>query len=84
MSDGVSGDSGKKWYQEIQELVEPLITDEDVEMSSLLSKEAIYYKRIYDELFPSYDPKVEYWMPKWVESNGDPSGRILPVFDAAV
>ena len=84
MSDGVSGDSGKKWYQEIQELVEPLITDEDVKMSSLPSKEAIYYKRIYDELFPSYDPKVEYWMPKWVESNGDPSGRILPVFDGAV
>jgi len=84
MSDGISGDSGKKWYQEIQEFVEPLITDEDAEMSSLPSKEALYYKRVYDELFPCYDPRLEYWMPKWVESNGDPSGRILPVFGVAV
>ena len=83
MSDGVSGDDGKRWYEHIQAFVEPIITNEEFESSPLPSKEAIYYKKLYDELFPSYDPAVEYWMPKWVESNGDPSGRILEVFQSA-
>lgn len=80
-SDGCSG-STKKWYEQIQEFVEELITDEEFSNSSspFPSKEAYYYKKLYDEIFPTYQPKYEYWMPKWVECNGNPSGRILDVY----
>jgi len=83
-SDGVSG-SGKKWYEQIQEFVEHIITDEEFYNSTILfpSKEAYYYKKIYDEIFPTYQPFYEYWMPKWVECNGEPSGRNLDVYNIA-
>ena len=82
MSDGVSGDSGKKWYQQIQEFVECKITDAEFEPfeDDFPSKEAYYYKKIYDEIFPNYQPVNNYWLPKWVDHGGDPSGRILKVF----
>jgi len=80
-SDGISG-SGKKWYEQIQEFIEPIITDNEFSNSgiSFPSKEAYYYKKIYNEIFPTYQPEYEYWMPKWVECNGNPSGRILDVY----
>lgn len=80
MSDGISG-SGKRWYEHIQDFVEPLITDDEWKKSGLPSKEATYYRKIYDEMFPTYQPKYEYWMPQWVKHDGDPSGRILEVFE---
>lgn len=82
-SDGVSG-TGKKWYEQIKEFVEDIISDEEYYNSSILfpSKEAYYYKKLYDEMFPTYRPVYEYWMPKWVECNGEPSGRILDVYNS--
>jgi hypothetical protein len=83
MSDGISGNSGKKWFEQIQDFVDTKITDEEFEKSSnnFPSKEAYYYKKIFEEIFPNYNPNFTYWMPKWVETKGDPSGRILKVFD---
>ena len=82
MSDAVSGDSGKKWFEQIQEFVEGEVTDEEFKAKGEVfpSKEAYYYKRIYDKVFPTYQPKYNYWLPKWVNCGGDPSGRILKVF----
>ena len=79
MSDGVSGNGGKKWYEQIADFVEPLISTE--EARNFPSKEACYYKKLFDELFPLYQPQIYYWLPKWVQCNGDPSGRILKVFE---
>lgn len=81
MSDGISG-STKKWYEQIQDFVEPLISNEefDTVKNSFPSKEAYYYRKIYNEIFPTYQPLYEYWMPKWVECNGNPSGRILDIY----
>ena len=78
MSDGISGDSGKKWFEQIQEFVEKKVGDVDI--SNFPSKEAYYYKTLYDKLFPTYQPTYDYWLPKWVECGGDPSGRVLEVF----
>ena len=82
MSDGVSGHN-KKWYQHIQDYVDTIITDEEYREASnkFPSKEAYYYKKVYDEQFPTYQPTYEYWLPKWVNHGGDPSGRILTVFN---
>jgi asparagine synthase (glutamine-hydrolysing) len=79
-SDGVSGNKGKKWFEQIQEFVDLFIIDENYD-NTFPSKEAQYYKKLYDNIFPTYQPKYNYWMPKWVETNGDPSGRILEIYD---
>ena len=82
MSDGISGNSGKKWFEQIQEFVDLSISDHEYEPYKVdfPLKEAYYYKKIFDSIFPKYQPVFEYWLPKWVECNGDPSGRILDVF----
>ena len=84
MSDGVSGSSGKKWFEQIQNFIDNKISDSEFEDHSCRfpSKEAFYYKKLYDQIHPNYQPKYEYWMPKWVECDGDPSGRVLKVFDS--
>ena len=83
MSDGISGDSGKKWFEQIQEFVELKISDEEFEPFKTLfpSKESYYYKKLFDELFPTYQPVFKYWLPKWIDCKGDPSGRLLTVFE---
>ncbi len=82
MSDGISGDSGKKWFEQIKEKVDEIISDKEYtnECNIYPSKEAYYYKKIYDTIFKTFQPEYEYWLPKWVECNGDPSGRILNIY----
>lgn len=64
-SDGVSGSDGKKWYEEIQHYIG----------ESGVENEEKYYRKILDKHFPTFQPKIDRWLPKWVEHNGDPSGR---------
>lgn len=77
-SDGVSS-RGKYWYEYIQDFVRSKIeTTEDG-----LSKEAFYYKTIYNNFFPYYPKPIDYyWLPKWIKNcdPSNPSGRILDVF----
>lgn len=77
-SDGVSSVK-KSWYHYIQEMVEPIIPDY-LFNSSFPSKEAMYYKMIFDNIFPTYNLRVNYWMPKWTDSK-DPSGRLIKAYD---
>ena len=82
MSDGISGNGGKKWYEQIQDFVESKVPDEEWEVyrNDFPFKEAYYYKKIFDNIFPKWDIKYDYWLPKWVEHGGDPSGRNLKIF----
>ena len=82
MSDGISGNN-KKWYEHIQEFVENIISDDKYDDTAYPSKEAQYYRMVYNEIFPTYQPTYDYWLPKWVEHGGDPSGRILEVFSTS-
>jgi len=84
MSDGVSGGGGKKWYEQISDFVHDQITYAEFEPyeGDYPSMEAYYYKKIYDKIFPKYQPIYNYWMPRWVDHRGDPSGRNLKVFNA--
>ena len=83
MSDGVSGDSGKKWFEQIQDFVNDRVSDSEFINNGTIfpSKESYYYKCLYDKMFPSYQPQYDYWLPKWVDCRGDPSGRMLEVFN---
>ena len=82
MSDGVSGNTGKKWYEQIQDFVDEQIPDQEFESYSaeFPFKEAYYYKKLFNEIFPTFQPKFKYWLPKWVAHGGDPSGRNLEIF----
>ena len=42
------------------------------------SKEAYYYRLVFEELFPGQHSLIPYyWMPKWSDAT-DPSARVLP------
>ena len=76
LSDGCSGI--KTWATYIQEYVEPLLSDEEWLVSTFPSKEAMYYKQVFDRLYPSLDTNCpHYWMPKWTGNVTDPSGRLV-------
>lgn len=79
-SDGTSS-LNKPWYKSVQEFVDPIIPDY-LYNSNFPSKEAQYYKMIFDNIFPRYGNfKVDYWMPKWCGNVKDPSGRLMKAFD---
>lgn len=84
-SDGVSSLT-KSWCVYIREHVNTLISDEEYSAVSFKfpSKESYYYKKLFDSYFTNYKLDLEYWMPKWIECNGDPSGRILNIFSEKI
>ena len=88
-SDGVSSQD-KSWYEIIQESLKDRYTDEDIKEGNnnddqtiiISSKEGLYYKQIFDELFNKDMSHVipYYWMPKWCGDIKDPSARVLDVY----
>ena len=78
MSDGISS-RAKSWYEHIQERVETKISNEMFN-PQFPSKEAMYYKLIFDHFFPTYKLQIPYWMPKWCGDIKDPSARVLKVY----
>jgi asparagine synthase (glutamine-hydrolysing) len=75
-SDGVSNIK-KSWYQYIQEFVEEKVSEE-IFNPKFPSKEAMYYRLIFERFYPVYNVKMDYWMPKW-SNVSDPSARFLKI-----
>jgi asparagine synthase (glutamine-hydrolysing) len=78
-SDGTSSIQ-KPWYKYIAEYVDRIIPDY-LYNPNFPSKEAQYYKMIFDNIFPKYNVEIPYWMPKWCGDVKDPSGRLMKAFD---
>ena len=85
-SDGV----GYNWVDSLIKETEKNI--EDTEMKGLdnkycintpKTKEALYYRKIYEELFPNCESVSKYWIPNtsWEGVKEDPSGRAQNVHD---
>jgi asparagine synthase (glutamine-hydrolysing) len=70
-SDGVTSVKTPPWYSYYETM------EHD---PSCVSREAQVYKEIYTGIFGSHDLKTPYWMPQWIDTNGDPSGRKLEIF----
>jgi asparagine synthase (glutamine-hydrolysing) len=87
-SDGV----GYSWIDGLKEFIDSQISDEEFEkeVTSMTeqeikdvprSKEALYYRRIFDKLFPNRTNIVPRWVPRtdWEGVSYDPSGRAQTV-----
>jgi asparagine synthase (glutamine-hydrolysing) len=82
-SDGV----GYGWIDSLKEYTSNLVTNnhmKDYEIRHLIypfntpdTKEAFYYRMIFEELFPNRENTVKAWMPltRWRGVGSDPSGR---------
>ena len=83
-SDGV----GYNWIDGLKEFVETQISDEEfanVEQNYTddipKTKEALYYRKIFDRQFPNLSEIVPRWIPRtdWDGVSYDPSGRAQKV-----
>jgi len=78
-SDGVSGDE-RSWYQIIAEKLSIIsfpIYDCKKKYLEPKTKEQMYYRYIFDKMYPNRENVVPYfWMPKWSNTT-DPSARTL-------
>lgn len=84
-SDAVSSKE-LNWYKEVQKRINSIITDEELNTeknnykhNAPLTKEALYYRRIFNKYYPEGDQLINhYWMPKWQQGEQtDPSATIL-------
>ena len=82
-SDGV----GYSWIDELKVFTENEITNEELQSEITaqnnpnITKEAVYYLKIFDELFPGRRDVVPRWIPRtdWEGVGYDPSGRAQQV-----
>ena len=87
-SDGV----GYNWIDGLKQFIESQISDSEFELSINdmkqnnvkdipRTKEALYYRRIFDEKFPNRSDIVPRWIPRmdWEGVSYDPSGRAQTV-----
>ncbi len=86
-SDGVSGPD-KLWYQNIQERLGTVLTDEITSKTyvhmSPQSHEDFYYRYLFEKDYAGRGTAIPYrWMPRWIEGANDPSARTLQVYAAA-
>jgi asparagine synthase (glutamine-hydrolysing) len=76
---------GYDWIPSLQKHFETIISDEEfstrfVKYPHLTpkTKEAFYYRKTFEEFYPYQEHILEhYWLPNWVDNNGEPSAKIL-------
>lgn len=76
---------GYDWIPSLQKHFETLISDDEfgtreVQYPHLTpkTKEAFYYRKTFEEFYPFQEKMLEhYWLPNWVDNNGEPSAKIL-------
>jgi asparagine synthase (glutamine-hydrolysing) len=87
-SDGVSSQE-KSWFEIIQEMIEErgLVPSNWQAIAALRgwtpmppTKEAFYYRALFEEFYTRTDRFWPYWMPRWSGETRDPSARTLRVY----
>ena len=79
-SDGVSSE-GESWYEVIHRMLSEVVLPENVDCDNNhltpTTKEQLYYRHIFNKLYPRAQQTIPYfWMPRWCETK-DPSARTL-------
>lgn len=85
-SDAVSN-KDRRWYTIIKEYIDKHITDEEFIKESIkysintpLTKEAYYYRKIYNNYYKNDNIIPYFWMPKWSDETNDPSATTLKIY----
>jgi len=84
-SDGVSSES-KSWYEIIQDRLEDEYGDDFEERCGRYSvctpnsKEALYYREVYEKWYGGCEIVERYWLPNWCGDIKEPSARVLEVY----
>lgn len=76
---------GYDWIPSLQKHFEGIVSDEEFSKRQELyphvtpkTKEAFYYRKTFEEFYPGQEKMLEhYWLPNWVDNNGEPSAKIL-------
>ena len=83
-SDGVSS-KNKSWFEIIQESDIVSNIDDTLNLNKMhnnpITKEQIYYRNIFDKLYPNCNNLIPYfWMPKFIKNAHDSSARTLNIY----
>lgn len=80
-SDGVSS-KGRSLYQILQEkIAEKMTADTGVKYEANIETEKLYYRQIFNNLYPNCQHITPYyWMPKYTNAT-DPSARTLDIYE---
>lgn len=83
-SDGVSS-AEKSWFQEIQERIDMIEHLPDIKATFYTepipkTKEANYYRYIYESMYKHTGDYWPFWMPRWSGETSDPSARTLAIY----
>lgn len=79
---------GYNWIDSLISMTQDMFTDVELEVSKdkykinpPQTKEALYFRNVFEELFPNCENTVDYWIPntKWQGVKADPSGRAQTV-----
>jgi asparagine synthase (glutamine-hydrolysing) len=79
---------GYNWIDSLISMTQDMFTPEDLKVAQdkyttnpPQTKEALYFRNVFEELFPNCENTVEYWIPntKWQGVKADPSGRAQAV-----
>lgn len=76
---------GYDWIPSLQKHFETIVSDEEFSKRAELyphvtpkTKEAFYYRKTFEEFYPGQEKMLEhYWLPNWVDNNGEPSAKLL-------
>jgi asparagine synthase (glutamine-hydrolysing) len=81
---------GYNWIDSLISLTQEMFSDADLTaaqetytLNPPQTKEALYFRNIFEELFPKCADTVTYWIPntKWQGVKADPSGRAQSVHE---
>jgi asparagine synthase (glutamine-hydrolysing) len=80
---------GYDWIPALKQYCEGLITDEEFSSRNEKyphlpppTKEAYFYRKTFDELYPNQEHLLpHYWLPNWMDNNGEPSAKVLKLVE---
>ncbi len=80
---------GYDWIPSLQEHCNSLISDEEFANRTEKyphctppTKEAYFYRKTFEEFYPGQSHVLpHYWLPNWIQNNGEPSAKILQLVE---
>lgn len=80
---------GYSWVDSLKAYADATITDEDLQRYTEVvpkptTKEACMVRKIFEKHYGNAEIIPHFWLPRWSECGGDPSARVLPIYQKVV